>query len=201
VPPAPALPTTDKQVLFSTDFSTPDLSAWMPFGDYSPPDGLPASWTAQNGVLAQSGIADEEGASPTALLLTNDSSFGDSTLDAYFYSGGGEAAGVVMRYGPDGYYMLKVYATAPNSVPKAVLLKATSSDVETTLASSSDWPGYAPKSWYRLTLTAAGSTLTAMIDGKQVASASDTQFSKGRLGLYAFADGTAKFDNVRVTAP
>ena len=201
IPPAPGLPATDKPVLFTTDFSTPDLSAWTPFAAYSPPDAIPASWQVNNGVLAQSGLADEEGASTDALLLTNDSRFGDATVDGYFYSGGGEAAGVVVRYGPDGYYLFKLYAAAPNTAPKALLVKVSASGAQTTLASSPDWPGYAPKTWYRLTVTAVGSSLTAMIDGKQAASATDAQFTQGRIGFYAFADGTARFDNFRVTGP
>jgi len=200
IPPAPALPATNKAVLFTSDFSSPDLSAWTPFGAYTPSDATPASWSVSNGVLAQSGIADEEGASPDALLLTNATKFSDATIDVDVYPAG-EAAGVVTRYGPDGYYLFKIYAAAPNTAPKAVLLKISNQQSETVLASSTTWPGFSPKTWYRLTLTASGNTLTASIDGTQVMQATDSQLTVGRLGLYAFADGMTIFDNFRVTAP
>jgi len=200
IPTAPPLPATRQPVLFMSDFSSPDLSAWTPFAAYTPPYATPASWSVTQGVLAQSGIAEEEGASTDALLLTNDTKFGDATIDVSFYPGG-EAAGVVARYGPDGYYLFKVYAAAPNAAPKAVLLKISNTQSETVLASSTAWPGFAPKTWYDLTLTALGSTLTASIDGVQLMQVTATQLTSGRLGMYAFADGMSKFDNFRVTGP
>jgi hypothetical protein len=201
IPPAPALPATTKTILFSSDFSSADLSAWTPMGAYNPPDATGASWSVRNGILEQSGIAEEEAASTDALLLTNDSTFSDATLDSYFYAGGGEAAGLVTRYSDNGYYLLKIFASAPNSEPKARLAKVTPLGGEVTLATSSSWSGYKPGVWYRLTLTAKGNQLTAQVDGVQILSASDAQLSKGRLGPFAFADGRAKFDNFRVTGP
>ena len=201
IPPAPVLPPAAGAVLFASDFSSGDLSAWTPTGAYNPPDATGASWSVRNGILQQSGMAEEEGASNDALLVTNDSSFSDAALDTYFYGGGGEAAGVIARYSQSGYYLLKVYAAAPNAEPKARLEKVTPLGGEVTLAVSPAWPGYKAGAWYRLNLTAKGSQISASVDGVQIVSAIDAQLAKGSVGLYAIADGRAKFDNFRVTAP
>jgi hypothetical protein len=201
IPAAPSLSPATGNVLFSSDFSSSDLSAWTPVAPFSPPDATPSAWRAYNGVLEQIGFPDEDGTATEAMLLTNNSAFGDVTLDTYFYPGGGEPGGAVMRYSENGYYVVKLFASAPNSEPKARLSRFGSTGGEIILAQSSSWPGYKPGSWSRITFTAKGSDLMVMVDGVQLLRVSDSHYPSGRVGLYAYADGRAKFDNFRVTTP
>ncbi|MDQ3930292.1 MAG: hypothetical protein M3328_14235, partial [Chloroflexota bacterium] len=69
------------------------------------------------------------------------------------------------------------------------------------LAISTAWSGYAHNQWARLTVTASGSDFSVAADGKTVLTATDRTLQRGRVGLYAFATGVAKFDNFRVTGP
>jgi hypothetical protein len=74
-------------------------------------------------------------------------------------------------------------------------------DNEVQVGASRSWTGYTPATWHRITATAQGSRFTVQVDGRDVLSATDDALSSGQFGLYATADGTAKFDNFRVTSP
>ncbi len=201
IPPAPALPSTTRKVLFETEFSSPDLSAWLPESAYNPPDATPASWQVEGGLLHQSGVAGEdEDASLDALLVTKDKSASDIVLDSLVFPGGGESLGLVLRWSPDGYYLARLYANAPNDQPKAQIVRVTLLS-QTVLAESKDWPGYTARQWLHASLSAQGSHLWLEVNGEKIAEANDSELAEGSFGFYAYADGTAYFDNVRATLP
>lgn len=200
VPPAPQLPSTGKAVVFSSDFSSPDLSAWQTEKGYSPPDNVPASWSVQDGLLRQSGIAGEEDASIDALLLTRSATAADITLESEVFPGGGESIGLVVRWTINGYYVIRLYANAPNNEPKAQIVRVTPQG-NSVIASSQSWFGYTPRQWQRVSFTAKGTSLAVEIEGKTIVQATDSVLTGGRFGLYAYADGTAYFGNVRATQP
>ena len=80
-------------------------------------------------------------------------------------------------------------------------MKVTPTGGEALLGSTTVWGGYVPRTWYQLNLTTKGNTLSVLIDGQLIMKVTDDQLTMGALGFYAFADGTARFDNLRVTAP
>ncbi len=200
LPPAPALPPTPGSVLFAADFSSPDLSAWEPLAPLGPEGSVPASWKVFGGVLAQTGIAAGEGSDDAAVIATKDRSFSDFTLDAYFYATSGEPLGAVLRFGDAGFYLLRLYPSwVGGGTPKAVLSRvAAGSPSGTQAAASTSWPGYTSARWQRLTITARGQALGVQVDGQRVLEAGGADFARGGIGLYAYADGSARFDNIRV---
>lgn len=199
IPAAPALPAATGAVLFNAEFSSATLSAWQPGAAYNPPDASPASWSVTNGMLHQSGVAGEEDASPDALLLVASPKPADVTLEAQFFARG-ESIGLVSRWTANGYYLLRLYGEAPNTQPKAQIVRVTPQG-SNVIAVSEAWGGFKPLTWVRATFTLKGVTLTAEIDGQQIISTTDTLFTTGSFGLYAYADGTARFDNIRATTP
>lgn len=54
--------------------------------------------------------------------------------------------------------------------------------------------------WHTFALTVVGDTLTAELDGTEIDSATTTDLTAGFIAL-GVQDGTAEFDNVRVTEP
>jgi hypothetical protein len=200
IPAAPSLPATSRPVLFQTDFSSPDLSAWQPtdrLGETT--ESLPG-WRVKNGVLEQSGTLDVDTDAEEALLVLTSPQLSDFTLDTYFWGTSGEPVGVVLRLTEAGYYVLKLYGATPNSSPKAELLRVTKSG-GVAVASSVSWEGYQRAAWQRLTVAATGTSFTISIDGKRVLDGVDTTYKQGSFGFYAYADDTAKFDNLRITSP
>jgi hypothetical protein len=69
--------------------------------------------------------------------------------------------------------------------------------VDTTLAAGTVATGADP--WHHLALTFAGSTVTALIDGSQVASVTDGSYSNGQVGLATGGYDDVQFDNLTVT--
>jgi hypothetical protein len=200
VPPAPALPGTAAAVLYQADFAMPSLSEWAQVrGPHEAPDLVPARWWVRQGMLEQIGRYEEENTATEAMIVTNDT-FTDARLEAYAYATSGLPAGVVLRSGDSGYYLLRLFVKADDTAPKAVLYLVTPQG-QVQVGASRTWGGYTPATWHRVTATAQGSRLTVQIDGVDVLSATDDSLASGRFGLYATADGTAKFDNFRLTRP
>ncbi len=69
--------------------------------------------------------------------------------------------------------------------------------VYTTLAQGTGL--YTANHWYQLSLTFQGPTISAAIDGVQIASVNDTAIQSGQISLRNFAP--AQYDNVSVTTP
>jgi hypothetical protein len=200
VPPAPALPAASAQIIFQSDFSTPSLSAWSQVrGPLEAPDLEPARWWVRNGMLEQTGRYEEENTARDAIIVTNEA-LADAKLEVYAYATSGQPIGVVLRSSESSYYLLRLYVSSADSQPKAVMYLVTP-DNEVQVGASRSWAGYTPATWHRITATAQGSRLTVQVDGRDVLSATDDALSSGQFGLYATADGTAKFDNFRVTRP
>ena len=200
VPPAPALPALTAAVLYQSDFSTPSLSAWSQVrGPLEAPDLTPSRWAVRDGILEQTGRFEEENSARDAMIVTNDS-FADARLDVYAYATSGQPLGVVLRWNEQEYYLLRLYVTAPDTQPKAVLYHV-NPEAEIQIDESRTWAGYSLSTWHHITATAQGSRITVQIDGRDVLTATDDTLASGRFGLYATADGTAKFDNFRLTRP
>jgi hypothetical protein len=198
IPPAPALVSTDKPELYSTDFSNSDLSDWVPAASYNPNAGSPAAWNVQDGVLHQSGAVGDGDVSSDALLVTKRNDFSDLSLETYLYPTGGESIGTVLRWSPQGYYAVRLYIAAPNAQPKAELLLVTPTGGK-VLAEAQSWPGFTTRQWTLVKFSAHGNQLSVEIDGQPVMQATDSTLTSGSIGLYSYADGTAYFDNLRAS--
>jgi pectate lyase len=150
-------------------------------------------------MLEQTGRYEEENTARDAMIVTGDS-FTDARLDVYAYATSGLPVGVVLRSSENSYYQLRMHVRAADTQPKAVLYLVTP-DGEAQLGASQTWAGYTPAAWHRVTATAQGTKITVQIDGVNVLSATDDTLASGRFGLFATADGTAKFDNFRLVRP
>lgn len=201
IPDAPNLPATNRNVLLSASFtSNSDLNVWQATPAFTPPDTSAAAWSIKDGKLYQSGMAGENDASSDALLLTKDASASDVTLESQVYPGGGESLGLVLRWGPGGYYVVKLFATGPNNQPKAHIVKITPTG-QKVIGQSTSWPGYTSRQWRAVSFSAKGTSLWVEVDGVKIVEATDSELTSGKYGFYAYADRTAYFDNARATLP
>jgi hypothetical protein len=95
---------------------------------------------------------------------------------------------------PESYYYLQA---TPGSKPK--IRVRTSGSTTDVCAGTTNFAGVAG-TWYAVTITAQGSTLSADIDGNSICSGTNTSVSTG--GIAVGTDGgPAAFDDVSVTAP
>ncbi len=202
IPQAPAVPPSNKAVLYEDTFSSPDLSNWQAMAALAPPDLDIPAWRVRNGMLEQLGDAHTEGTAEDAFLVLNreGASVDNFMMDTYFRAASGEGVGAVFRMNAGSFYLLRLYGANPDASEKAELLLVTPGNRK-RVAISSTWSGYTRNQWERLSVSASGASISVTVNGNAVLSVKDATLSNGKLGLYAFATGVAKFDNFRVTGP
>jgi len=141
--------------------------------------------------------------------ILGDKDWTDYEVSADIFLDDGGSAGVMGRlnnvgggYGcvPKGYY-LRLSADGSCSLFASTAPRGKNNDLGTQLASVTN-SAYAGYQWHNLKLQFSGTTVTGFVDGTQVLSVTDSQFTKGMVGLFTGADpntrNTACFDNLLV---
>ncbi|HUP28397.1 MAG TPA: family 16 glycoside hydrolase [Chloroflexia bacterium] len=196
VPGAPELPApaASSNVLFNESFNSDSLDAWRSLDDTTT-----ATWQAKEGRLNQMGDARGESADEDAILLAKDVTFDNGVVEASLYNTSGAPIGILFRGSDAGYYRLTLHGKTPGNNSKLLLQKFTPSGVQ-DLASApvTTWPGYTLGKWNQVAVTATGAEISVSIDGTQLLTANDSTLSSGWVGVWSFADMSARFDNVRI---
>ncbi|WP_345718831.1 family 16 glycoside hydrolase [Kineosporia mesophila] len=167
---------------FSADFESGSTSAWSKSG------GTWAIATDGTKVLRQSNAS-----SQNAREFAGDTSWTDYTVAGRVKPlsiGTGGFVGVLARAkSSTTFYRLAL-------VPGAVQLQAVSSGTVTVLATSAQT--VSNNTWYTLSLSVSGTTVTGSVNGKVVGTVKSSLASTGRIGLQT-GNATASFDDLTVT--
>ncbi|MBT0767601.1 hypothetical protein KIH74_01610 [Kineosporia sp. J2-2] len=167
---------------FSADFESGSTSAWSKSG------GTWSIVTDGSKALSQTNASSEN-----AREFAGDTSWTDYTVSARVKP---------LSFGTDGVVGLLARAKSSTTFYRLALvsgkaqLQAVNSGTVTVLATSSKT--ISTGTWYKLSLSVSGSTVSASIDGTSIGSASSSLASSGRIGLQT-ANSTASFDDVTVT--
>lgn len=195
IPAAPKAEPARPGAPFADDFSS-DSS-----GKYEPLATAPGSWKVKNDRLQQRGDENEDLSDYPAVLKVKGVTFGDNSLSAQVY-GIAMPIGLVFRGSDAGYYRLTLYRQQdPEAArsPKAFLEKVVGTKVtEIASAPANAFNGFANQKWQTVKVTAVGNHITATVDGAQIIDVTDGSFSSGWAGVWATADATTQFDNVRI---
>lgn len=199
VPQAPSL-TGPSAVgdLLATNFD--NMPAW------GAPGGYEGSWRVMGGRLQQTGDASGDGSlanGPAA--LTNNLSVQDGTVRVMAYPTGGEPFGVLFRGTNTGHYRVTLFATAPNTLPKAVLERVTTAKsgiraYTVAQAPASAWPGYTPGRWHDVRTASQGNRVELLVDGVRVLNYTDSAPAAGWSGVWGTADQGVSFDNFALSS-
>lgn len=167
----------------------------------------PASWTVASGTWSVTNndtllTSGRDGVYSAQAPATGDArvSAGDTTWRNYLYSSlvnitasGRQRAGLTFRVTDDkNLYKLELDSTADT----ATLFKEVAGHW-TTLAGPVPTP-LNTGTWYSLAVRAAGSSLSATLNGKALLSATDATFAAGDVGYSVGTSGAAQFDDARV---
>jgi pectate lyase len=168
--------------LFSADFSA-GADGWTRSG---------GSWSV---VTDGSAAYRQSGTGSDARALAGSTSWGDYSVAARVkptaFNGSARHAGVIARaQSTSSYYYLALTSTGQ------VQLGRRGSGGHTALASAPATVSL--DTWYQLRLEASGATLRGFLDGQLVATATDTAYATGRVGLATYYS-SASFDDVLVT--
>ncbi len=189
-PPAPA----QYKVLFSDDFATDSIAGYQALASAA------GTWKVKEGRLQQRGDETGELSDYPAALLIKGTTFADNVLSTQVFPVA-MPVGVVFRGGDAGYYRLTLLREQANNSPKAMLEKVVGNTVSAiATVPPSAYAGFKSNSWQTIEVTAKGSHITASVDGKQILDATDASYSEGWAGVWATADATTRFDNIRIQA-
>jgi hypothetical protein len=197
VPAAPALPPANAPVLLSADFSSPDIAGWQsPLLSQSDTQPL---WTVEQGALVQRGDSTLNTPNEEAYFLNGAATWNGVVLEADVLATSGEGVGLVWNATGDSFYRVQLFPNLPNAAPKAVLeLVQHGAVTKLAEASAAAYAGYDAGAWQALRVTSANGRQQVSVNGAPVFDVANTVLSSGQVGLYAWADSGARFDNVRV---
>jgi hypothetical protein len=168
---------------FSATFEDGSTSGWSKSG------GTWSVVTDGSKVLQQSNATSEN-----ARVFAGDSGWSNYTVQAAVkplsFGGGGFVGLLARSTGATTFYRLTLL---PGN---QVQLQAVNSGSVTVLGSAART--VSAGTWYTLAITVNGSSISASVDGAQVATATNAAIAKGRIGLQT-AYASASFDNVTVT--
>jgi hypothetical protein len=197
VPAAPALPPANAPVLLSADFSSPDIAGWQsPLLSQSDTQPL---WTVEQGALVQRGDSTLNTPNEEAYFLNGADTWSGVVLEADVLATSGEGVGLVWNATGDSFYRVQLFPNLPNAAPKAVLeLVQHGAVTKLAEASAAAYAGYDAGVWQALRVTSANGRQQVSVNGAPVFDVANTVLNSGQVGLYAWADSGARFDNVRV---
>ncbi|GIW01552.1 MAG: hypothetical protein KatS3mg058_2955 [Roseiflexus sp.] len=160
-----------------------------------------AAWTVRDGTLIQNGTAGPTGdpRPNETLAVVGDPDWTDYTVSAWFYDQSNAAAGLIARRQGTRFYRFLIIANDYPVTPRVILERVV--DREATVLASRDMPGYDRMRWHRISMTVSGSRISAAINGEIVVEANDSTLSGGQAGLFTYALGGMRFDDVRITTP
>ena len=197
IPDAPSSgPNQGGLILLNDDFTSSSISNYTIVDPGSGPYALPSHWVIEDGVLKQEGTAaGTDDANET--LAVRGAAWANYRVQVAGYSIN-TPIGVVARYTKDGFYLLSLRADS-NLKPIWVLerydVAASNFAKQTTLGSGNAPSAVSP--WRTIGLQVVGTGITAFVDGTQVTTVSDSQYSQGQAGVFAEAS-RVRFDNLYV---
>jgi len=164
------------------------------------------NWIVRDGRLVQdlAGRARNPSTHSIAALVA-DGSYGDVSVRASFYDDVNGVAGLVARYNGDvgaeaSYYRFTILKNEYEAEPKQLLEKVVDG-VATPLAELRA-PGFAPKQWHVMELTAVGGQISVSVNGQVTLTAADPQpLPAGTVGVYTRAIGAIAYDDLIVSQP
>ncbi len=168
--------TANAATLFSDDFNDGNASGWSTSG---------GTWSVSSGVYSQGGTSANAKAQAGSTSWTAQSVTARVRVNA-FGSSSERAAGVMARAQSTSNFYALVLTPSGAQLKRGTAVLASGAASVTT------------GTWYTLTLTASGSSLTGFVNGNQVVSAVDGALGNGRTGFVA-TYANASFDDLVVT--
>lgn len=172
--------TASAATLLADDFNDGNATGWTTSG---------GSWSVSGGVYSQTGTSSDARAQAGQLGWTNYSV--QVRVRANAFNGTDRFVAVLGRaQGMTSYYYLTLRSS------NRVELKKLVGGSSTTLAAASRTVSVG--TWYTVRLEMSGTALRGFIDGVQILSATDSQFTSGRAGVATF-NASGSFDDVLVS--
>lgn len=131
-------------------------------------------------------------------LIAGDDGWEDYTLSLTAKPEDNDGFGVVFRYqDAEHFYRLLLLQDGMSGGPITRLDRRVGADY-TELWSNAK--GYRPGSEMTIQVTVNGNVITASVDGRELFEVKDSSYSRGKIGLFCYAQNGQAFDDVRVVS-
>lgn len=197
IPPAPAVAAPAGEILVQDAFAGPLSEVWGVLDTVGRP-GEQAEWHTQDGILAQGGTTLGHTTPDAAyLIVRSGSDWSDYVLRVAVYVESNDEVGVIFRVSDDGFYRFRM-RSAEFDGPYQVGLDRFQDGRYTVLWHEAG-KGFPIRQWFILEVEVRGDRFQISVDGQPLTTIQDSTFARGGIGLYAWAEGGAYFDNLVVT--
>ncbi|MEF8837671.1 MAG: FecR family protein [Candidatus Bipolaricaulota bacterium] len=179
----------DLSQLFSDDFRYNTLEGW---------ETVHGTWELRNGNLVQSSNY-SSGDFGGTYAIAGSPNWTDYSVSAQIMSKDNDRIGLVFRYlNEDNFYVLgwNNYQAWDKTDEKFLFAKVV--DGKTTELVEKEM-GYEEEKWYQLQVDVVGNEMSAYIDDRKIFSVVDYDLSRGKAGLYSWANEGSYFDDFRVS--
>ncbi|MDQ2808332.1 MAG: DUF1080 domain-containing protein [Chloroflexota bacterium] len=196
---APGLQAAPGAVLFSSDFNAGSTADWQP--SVLPTSEQPGVWLVQDGAIEMRGDVNLDTPLDEAYFVARPAPPTAFYFEANILPRSGEGTGLVWNVQGSNFYRLQLYYNLPNPAAKAALERVQAGRV-TLLAQApvAVYPGYTPNVWQTARVRSVAGRQQVWVDGEPLFDVQDSALQGGAVGLFAWADSHARFDNVRVSA-
>ncbi len=199
IPQAPEFPLPEGAVLLQDSFEDAGIqsSTWAA-SDLSLEPGEMPQWQTANGVMAQEGT-NLQAQSPNSAFTFSQAGadWTDYTVRAQFYVTTNEEVGLAFRAGSEGFYRFRIRPSTFDGPYQVGLDRY--QDGKYTVLWHQEKGGFIEQQWFTVEITAKGTTITVLVDGRPVTTVEDSSLTHGGVGLYTRAEGGAYIDNLVVT--
>lgn len=173
-------------------------SSWTVVDDPSP--SCKSAWKMGGGTLTENSniyrTSNEYSFWQGSHIVAGNSSWKNYEFSATCSSSDDDGWGLIVRYkDPNNYYRFITVADSGNKGPFRRLEKFVNG-TRTVLAE--DKSAFQTNKTYSVKISAVGSKLTLLIDGKAVLSATDSAFASGKVGFLTYANSGFTAKNVQV---
>jgi len=178
----------DATTLLEDNFGDGNLNGWTQV-DTDTND--PGNWFVSSGEVRQNNNG------PESFLYWNDAAalnWSNYTVSAKLESGDNDNIGLMVGYqDASNYYNVRI-----NDESNITVIEKVVAGTRTTLVSNGG--NYSQGTPFTLEVEFGGGTITAFQDGNQIATASDSTFASGSVGLNSIWNDDSRFDDVVVTS-
>jgi hypothetical protein len=194
LPPAPSSPPPQGEIVLQETFDV--LGENWAVLDTEQVPGEQSYWYAEAGVLVQGGTTMDMDSVDPGYLIVSVADWTDYTVRANIYVETNDEVGLIFRVNQDGFYRFRM-RSAEFDGPYNMGLDLYQEERYTVL-----WhdlgEGFPLEQWFTLEIKVTGGTFTVSMDGQEIAVVQDTTFPTGGIGVFAWSERGAYFDNVMV---
>ncbi len=197
IPLAPEMAPPPGEVLFQDSFDTSVMASSWSVLDISQTPGEQADWHPADGRLVQGGTTlGSDSVDPALFVANSGADWSDYIARVNIYVETNDEVGLIFRVNESGFYRLRMRSASFDGPYQVGFDRFQDGHFEVLWHQEKG--GFPVEKWFTLQIAAKGDTFVISVDGKSLGTVQDSAFAKGGVGVFAWSEGGAYFDNLVV---